>query len=111
MANIGAVFSPILGLIDAGELLTGERRVVPFPVRSLDDVVGGIANAPPQLNMASIGVGLLRSEETAEACTCVDKLGQVGRRGAFAVDDARIVGVRHNDESGGVGVKEVTATS
>ena len=108
LAQLGAIFSPILGLVDAGELLTGECSVVPFSVTTFD-IVGGIANASPQFNLASIRVGLLRREETTEACTRVDELRKIGRGCAFAVDNARIVGIRHNDESADISGEGVTA--
>ena len=93
LAKVGAVVSPILGLVDAGKLLAGECSVVPFPVLILSDVVRGIADASPQLNAASVRVRLFRREETTEACTCVNELWEVGWGGAFAVDDARIIRV------------------
>ena len=109
LAQIRAVFSPILRLVDAGKFLTWERSVVPFAILTLADVVGGIADASPQFNLASIGIGLLRSEETTEAGTRVDELGEVGWGSAFAVDDAGIIGVRHSDDNAGFDVQGVAA--
>ena len=73
------------------------------------EVVGGVADAPPELDVAAVGIFLLGGEQAAEAGGVVDKFGEVGGGEAVAVGDAGVVGAGHDErvlEVGGGGCWE-----
>ncbi len=103
LACIWSVLAPVLWHVDPDELLAGERGVVPFPVGAGAEVLRGVADAAPELDVAAVGVGLLGREEAAEAGGGVDEFGEVGWGEAFAVGDAGVGGWGGHDEDGCLG--------
>ena len=95
LTGIGWVVPPVLWFIDAGEFLAGQLCIEPFAIAAIGDVGRRITDAAPQFDLIAIGRGRFRVEQTAETCLVIDEFGEVERRGADPVDDARVVGTGH----------------
>ena len=93
MAQVWWVLPPILRLIDTRQFLGGLAGVEPLSVSSRRDVVRGIADAAPHLDLLAIvgkrGSGI---EETAKAGGRVDVGREIGWGGtALAESNAGVV--------------------